>query len=167
MEGESGRRGKAGGAESQGRVDFPDRSRRRRVALFTVIWLVVVTSRCSLKINPLKASQAPGPFNPSWGASRDPGRKVVQESLCHSSGSLLLYLGSDAVAATSLIQTWQPLPPTCRDTSAESPAEYWLPHRFFTSGTPPPALFRASELGIQVGCSQPPLTGPIKSPKPS
>lgn len=55
------------------------------MALFTVIWLVV-TSRCSLQINPLKASQAPGPFNPSWGAIQGPqGGRLSQESLCRSS----------------------------------------------------------------------------------
>lgn len=96
------------------------------MALFTVIWLVVVTSRCSLWINPLKASQAPGPFTPSCGAIQGPrGGRLSQESLCRSSQSLLplpRFLQA-TVAATSLIQTWQPLLPTCRDMlSAESPA---------------------------------------------
>lgn len=114
------------------------------MALFTVIWLVVVTSRCSLQINPLKASQAPGPFTPSYGAIQGPwGGRLSQESLCGSSQSLLplpRFLQA-MVAATSLIQTWQPLLPTCRDMlSAESPAVLATSLEFFTSEDPCPQL---------------------------
>lgn len=66
------------------------------------------------------------------------------------------------VAATSLIQTWQPLPPTCKDMlSSESPASTGcLPGILHFWGPPPPTLFWANELGIQVGCSQPPSQDP-------
>ena len=85
MEGERGRRGKQGVLRAKGR----ERTRAGGgggVALFTVIWLVVGASRCSLRINPVKASQAPGPFTLSWGAIQGPwGGRLSQESLCRSS----------------------------------------------------------------------------------
>ena len=82
----------AGGAESGGRKEAGRESRVCRraegggAALFTVTWLLVGTSRCSLRINPSRASLAPGPFTPAWGAIQEPwGGSFSQESLCLSS----------------------------------------------------------------------------------
>lgn len=174
MEGKGGRRGKQGELiRAEGREG---RGPRGGVALFTVTWLPVGTCRCSLQINPLRASQAPGPFTPATGCHPGAlGRKLLpgkllpltldpfspylgfcrqrwQHSLLHEPGSHFRQL----VGARCLLSI-QPAPTASLG--------------FFTAAAPalPPTLFWAGELGVQVGCPPSPspilaLVKPIRAP---
>ena len=132
------------------------------MALFTVTWLLVVTSRCSLQINPLRASQAPGPFTPAAGCHPGAlGKKLLPGNL------LPLTLDPFSPYLGFCRQWWQhsllrepgshfrqPVGARCLLSIQPAPTASL---GFFTAAAPsplPPTLLWAGELGIQVGCPQ-------------
>lgn len=128
-------------------------------ALFTVTWLLVVPGRCSLQINPSRARQAPRPLPQPGVPSRAPGVAASpREASARQPGPLPpspRFLQA-MVAAASPTRTQQPLLPTCRRTlPAEHPAS-GLCHGLGLHHSAPSPFFRTGELGVPVGCSQPP-----------
>lgn len=107
-------------------------------ALFTVTWLLVVPGRCSLQINPSRASQAPRPLPQPGVPSRGSGVAASpREASARQPGPLPpspRFLQA-MVAAASPTRTQQPLLPTCR-----APGRRPLSWSWSSPPVPPPTF---------------------------